>query len=390
MTDTPAPAPPLPNPLRARHEAVGAEFQAYASLEVVSTFGEPQAEYAAIRKASALIDEPQRGILELTGEDRLAFLNNLLTNQTWDKATKTGLAAGAGVYAFFLNGKGRIITDACVIERGDRTWLDMDARLVDSTRQAFDKFLFRERVKMTSRVGDLHTLALHGPGTSKILGEVCDPPPGELEQVGSFATRLFDVDVVLWRDDACGVSGFHMVAESAKVGKIWDGLLARFFENQEPGRRRLRPAGWAAFNATRIEAGRPIFGIDFDDTVLPAETGQLARAASFTKGCYLGQEIVARMHARGQVARQIVGLRVADDALPMAGALLYDDQNNQVGGITSSTVSPVLSNACICLGFAKKAFIPPGSIVKVPAEGAMRQATVVALPFLAAGASDHL
>src|SRR3954469_18694905 len=106
-----APAPPLPNPLYALHEQAGAEFQAYADLQIVSTFGEPQAEYAAIRKAAALVDQPQRGVLELTGRDRLEFLNNLLTNQTWDKSAKQGLAAGRGVYAFFLNLKGRITAD---------------------------------------------------------------------------------------------------------------------------------------------------------------------------------------------------------------------------------------------------------------------------------------
>src|SRR5881398_2564837 len=95
-------APPvsIPNPLHNLHQQAEAEFQAYAQVQIVSTFGEPQAEYAAIRKAAALIDQPQRGILELTGKDRLEFLNNLLTNQTWDKSAKQGLAAGRGVYAF--------------------------------------------------------------------------------------------------------------------------------------------------------------------------------------------------------------------------------------------------------------------------------------------------
>jgi len=88
------------------------------------------------------------------------------------------------------------------------------------------------------------------------------------------------------------------------------------------------------------------------------------------------------MHARGQIARQLVGLRVQDDALPMAGTLLYDDQDNQVGGITSSTISPVMSNASLCLGYVKKGFIAPGSVLTVPAEGSMRKATVVELPFL--------
>src|SRR5882724_7498943 len=95
------------NPLRDLHERAGAEFQAYADVEIVSTFGEPQAEYAAVRKAAGMMDEPQRGILEFTGPDRLSFLNNLLTNQTWDKASKAGMASGSSVYAFFLNGKGR-------------------------------------------------------------------------------------------------------------------------------------------------------------------------------------------------------------------------------------------------------------------------------------------
>ncbi len=372
----------VPNPLRQLHEIAEAEFQAYAAIEIVSTFGEPQAEYAAIRKSAALLDEPQRGILELTGADRLSFINNLLTNQTWDKSKKSGLQAGQGVYSFFLNGKGRIITDAHVIERGDRAWLEMDARFVDIARQSLEKFLFREAVKMTSRVGSLHSLALHGPGTPKLLEEISDAKPRELEQIGSLATRIFDIDVVIWRDDVCSVPGFHLVVEATAAPAIWAGLLARFYTDAEPARRRLRPAGWAAYNAARIEGGRPIFGIDFDDTVLPAETGQLGRAVSFTKGCYLGQEIVARMHARGQVARQLVGLRVMEDALPLAGTLLYDDADNQVGGITSSTVSPVMSNACICLGFVKKAFVPVGSVVNVPAEGAMRKATVVELPFV--------
>jgi aminomethyltransferase len=377
-----APTTPLPNPLHPLHEKANAEFQPWAELEIVSTFGQPQAEYAAIHKSAALLDEPQRGILELTGADRLSFLNNLLTNQTWDKATKSGLTAGQGVYAFFLNGKGRIVADAYVIERGDRTWLDMDARQVGPVLRAFDKFLFREQVKMTSRVGSLHTLALHGRGAAKVLEEAGGAALMELPQVGSAAVRMLDTDVVIWRDDPCAAPGFHLIVESSAVERVWTGLLSRFYENDPPGRRRLRPGGWAAFNAARIEGGRPIFGIDFDETVLPAETGQFERAVSISKGCYLGQEIVARMHARGMVARQIVGLRMNEDALPVAGTLIYDDQENQVGGVTSSTLSPVLSNACICLGFVKRPFIPPGTVVRIPAEGAMRKATVVELPFM--------
>lgn len=381
MSDT-SESTAISNPLRALHALAEAEFQPYAQVEIVSTFGEPQAEYAAIRKSAALLDEPQRGILELSGADRHAFLNNLLTNETWNKETKKGLEAGHGVYAFYLNTKGRIVSDLHVIETGDRMLLDMDARMVEPLRKAFDKFLFREQVTMSNRVGTLHTLSLHGPGSLQILNEACGARVSELPQLGSLKANLLYVDAVIWRDDVCSVPGFHIVVDISAAEQIWTAFLSRFYQNQELGKRRLRPAGWAAYNACRIEGGRPIFGIDFDDSVLPSETGQMDRAVSLTKGCYLGQEIVARMVARGQLARQLVGMRVADGALPIAGALVQDDAGNQVGGITSSTVSPVLSNAAICMGFVKKQFIPPGSVVNVPAEGSMRRAVVTELPFV--------
>jgi glycine cleavage system aminomethyltransferase T len=116
--------------------------------------------------------------------------------------------------------------------------------------------------------------------------------------------------------------------------------------------------------------------------VLPAETGLLERAVSFTKGCYLGQEVVARMHARSQVARKLVGLKIENDALPFAGEVVYDEQQNQVGVITSSTMSPVLSDAAIALALVRKPHFEVGKTLIVAAEGSMRKAIVTALPFV--------
>lgn len=380
--------PDLPNPLHDIHRQAEAEFQPYADLEIVSTFGEPQAEYAAARKGCAMLDLPQRGILELTGQDRLAFLNNLLTNQTWDKQTKTGLAAGRGVYAFYLNLKGRIVCDMNVLEREDRTLLEMDGRMVERVRMEFEKYLFAERVKMIGRVGTLHQIALHGPGAASVLNQALESPLAELKPLDSIAARLFGVDLLIWRDDPAAVAGYHLIVPSESARVVWMNLLAKFSASHEtgkrqlPGKRQLRPIGWAAFNAARIEGGRAIFGIDFDESILPAETGQLDRAVSFTKGCYLGQEIVARMHARGQVAKRLCGIKMESDALPIAGTKIFDDQSNEIGGITSSTLSPVLSNVAICLGYVKKPLYAPGSTLIIPAEGKMRKGTVVELPFM--------
>jgi glycine cleavage system aminomethyltransferase T len=106
------------------------------------------------------------------------------------------------------------------------------------------------------------------------------------------------------------------------------------------------------------------------------------RAVSLTKGCYPGQEIVARMHARKQIAKQLVGIRMNDDALPIAGAQINDEQGNTVGGVTSSTISPILSGAAICLGYVKRPLFSLGTKVTIPAEGQMRQAMVVQTPFI--------
>ncbi len=267
-----------------------------------------------------------------------------------------------------------------VLQRGDRTLLETDARNIPTLRDVLEKHLFSENVKFQSLLEKSHQIALHGPKAAEILARIA-PDWLELAPLGSRAAKIGDTQTVIWRDDPCGVPGYCLIVPAEAAAKLWMEILASF-SAPEPGKRAVRPAGWAVFNTTRIEAGRPMFGIDFDDTVLPAETGLLPRAVSFTKGCYLGQEIVARMHARGQTARQIVGIKMRDDALPLAGAPIMDERQNQVGGVTSSTLSPVLSNASIALAMVKTAFAKPGTTLRLAAEGALRPGSVVDLPFL--------
>ncbi|HWP40598.1 MAG TPA: glycine cleavage T C-terminal barrel domain-containing protein [Tepidisphaeraceae bacterium] len=384
----------LTNPLHDLHRQAEADFQNWDQIQIVQTFGEPEAEYAAIRKSCGLMDLPQRGILELTGKDRLPFLNNLLTNQLWDKAARSGLAPGQGVYAFLLNVRGQIVADMNVLEQGDRTWLEMDARLTSPLASVLEKYIFTEQVRLIDRSGELHEIALHGPAAEQVIGQSIP------HQLGSVCTRLYNVQVTIWRDDVAAVPGYHLVMLRDEARTVWMNLIAQFGSQSQQGRRTLRPVGWAAFNATRIEAGRPIFGIDFDGAAvqtaapgaksdstagaLPAETGLFERAVSLTKGCYLGQEIVARIHARGQqVARRVVGIRMEADQLPIAGSEIFGGaEQNVVGVITSSTVSPVLSNRAICFGQVKRPYFATGTKLLIPAEGALRSGTVGPLKFL--------
>lgn len=378
------------------------ELAKWGETDIVVTYGEPQAEYAAMRKAAGLVDWAQRGVLELTGKDRHNFLNNLLTNQVYSKADKKPLEAGKGVYAFLLNLKGRVVCDANVLEFPDRTFLELDRRLLADVAKLLDMYLFADQVTIANRGPDLQTIAVHGPGAAEVLGVV----DGMDEQLSTRQTTVQGRQAYVWRDDITGLPGYHLLLSRADAAEVWQALIAQHGQSPELGKRKLRPVGWAMFNTLRIEAGRPLFGIDFagqpvqsafpgkaakeadadSPGMLPAETGLFDRAVSVTKGCYLGQEVVARMYARQQVARKIVGLRLESDALPFAGEPVYDDQQNQVGGITSSTNSPLLSGHAICLAIVKKQFMAVGSAVYVPAEGQIRKAAVVQTPFVEAKA----
>src|SRR5258706_7616118 len=252
-----------------------------------------------------------------------------------------------------------------VIELGDRTWLEMEEEKVETVRAAFEKYLFAEQVKLKSLVTEVHQLFITGPRAAESLSLGGWARPTAAEDGGqcppnASTGQVFGEMITVFRDDICGVPGYALMIPTSAAQQFWDHFTQggqREFEDDMRFRGLARPCGWAAFNTTRIEAGRPLFGIDFDESVLPAETGLFERAVSLTKGCYLGQEIVARMHARGQVARKLVGIRMESDALPLAGTKIYDDQQNEIGGITSTTNSPTVSEIFIWPGFAEKPFL---------------------------------
>ncbi|MCC7406605.1 MAG: aminomethyltransferase family protein, partial [Phycisphaeraceae bacterium] len=138
-----------------------------------------------------------------------------------------------------------------------------------------------------------------------------------------------------------------------------------------------RGIGWMAYNTARIEAGSPLFHVDFGPDSLPHETAILSQAVSFTKGCYLGQEIVARMQSLGHPKRLLVGLRLPDDRLPIAGSQVLTADGQVVGAVTSSTLSPLLGQTAIALAVVKWGRHEPGTTLRVAAEGAIVDARVV-------------
>lgn len=363
------------NPLQTIHEQAEAAFVAYGDFQIVESYGEMEAEYAAIRKSAALLDAPHRSVVVLTGKDRLTFLQNKLTNDV------ARLAAGQGCYSFLLNVKGRIQQDLNLLHGEDATLVELDARLAGGFVKQMEHYRFSEDVKFLDASEQSGRLTLLGPRAAELLKKVADGDMAPLAHPLRHIKRIIARETVtIFRNDLAGDEQYELLAPRSALVKLWQVLHEAGDETLDPAAVDLRAIGWSAYNIARIEAGTPVFGIDITDSNLPMETGPAyAHAVSSTKGCYLGQEVVARMHAHNTVARMLVGLKIAGDALPVAATDIFDGAA-QVGMITSSCVSPMLGGVPVALGYVKRAYATPGRVVEVLAEGQRAKAVVSELP----------
>lgn len=370
------------NPLHTLHEQTDATYLPYGpadtAVQVVDTFGFYELEYAAIRRRVGVLDEPQRGVVELRGADRLLVLHNMLTNEM------KSLQPGHSRRAFLLNQKGRIVADLIVLHEADRTLLVLDMFQAVTVAGELDRLIFTEDVQVANLSESLHVIALHGPGSAAALAELAGMDELALQPGEHAAITLAGIGCTVYRRDETRSPGLHVLVPSDAVVTVYQQLLRTL--NYDPkqeqdadvvAQRRGRPIGWLAFNTARIEAGTPLFHIDFGTDSLPHETGVLDDAVSFTKGCYLGQEIVARMQHLGHPKRVVVGLRFTDDRMPVAGTPVRAAQDDTlIGAVTSSTVSPLLGNIAIAFAVMKWGSHEPGTTVRVPAEGGDVTATV--------------
>jgi len=379
------------SPLIPIHEQAGASMARYGPPEVgplvPETFDELELEYAALRRSCALVDQPQRGLLELTGSDRLEFLERMLTQKVGD------LTARQVRRSFWLDRKGRIAADLRVIELPGRTLLEMDVLVAQKTATTLGQFLITEDVSIEDRSEQAHRLSMYGPGAWALLAaassrasEAGVPDPDRACRVQICGHRL-----EAFRDDWAGPVGLELIVDAEHVVDVYTRLLecgGAIETDAVPGRQTIRRAGWHALNIARIEAGQPIFNIDFGPDALPHETGVLHDRVSFTKGCYLGQEIVARMESLGHPRRRLVALRIEADGdaptpQPIGGSLLTpidDPASTPVGVVTSSAISPMLGSEPICLAMVRWAASEPGTRLSVSADG--RRAVAVIQPRL--------
>jgi folate-binding protein YgfZ len=317
----------------------------------MSTTGSFEHEYRTAREAVGLLDRSQRGKLALTGEGAKEFLQGQLTQDI------LALEPGHGAYAAFLTPKGKMLGDVRVLDAGAEILLDTERVALQALFNMIHRYRLGYAVELHKRTLESGLFSLVGPLADELIA-AAGTTLGRGEHDHALVA-LGGIDARAIRTDL----GVDLLFATDNAGAVRAALL-------EAGASAI---GEQAAETLRIERGRPRYGIDLDESVIPQEAGLNERAVSFTKGCYVGQETVARLFYKGRPNRELRGLRAE---APLAPGTELSLDGRVVGTVTSAAVSPRLGPIGLAL---VRREAPPGSTVRA---GTQVQAVVSELPFL--------
>jgi tRNA-modifying protein YgfZ len=306
--------------------------------------------YRALVDGVALVDRSERGKLALTGAEAKAFLHGQVTNDI------EGLEPGSGCYAAFLTHKGKMLGDLRVLDTGDELLLDCERVALQELFTMIRRYKLGRDVELHKRTLERGLLSLIGPGARAAAGAPDLPATEHAHR----AADLAGAPVLLVATDL----GVDVLCDSADTERIAAGLTAAG----------ALPVAESEADVRRVETGRPRYGVDLDDSVIPQEAGLNERAVSFTKGCYVGQETVARLFYRGKPNRHLRGLRLSAPAASGTPLRLGEREVGRLGSVASSPVHGPIALALV------RREAEPGTTLGVGDDGAVT-ATVVDLPF---------
>jgi folate-binding protein YgfZ len=317
--------------------------------------------YRALVEATGVVDLTGRTQLELTGDDRAAFLHNFCTNSV------RSLPVGGGTEAFILNAKGHVLGHVFVFCGPSSIILDTGPGQSERLSGHLDRYIIRENVAIHDRTSQWGVLLIGGPQATALMESLALDVPRE--RFGHTESSLVGRPVYPRRVDLVGPDSWLLACRREDV----DSLLVAL------GNAGAIQADMQAFEMARVEAGTPLYERDITEKNLPQEVNRDAQAISFTKGCYLGQETVARIDALGHVNRVLVGVRFDTAQVPAAETELFatadTSKGTAIGAVTSAAYSPRLQKA-LALAYVRRGFTHPGSKLS----STVGAAEVIALP----------
>jgi folate-binding protein YgfZ len=309
---------------------------------------ELDAQYRQLREECGLLDRSERGKLLVSGPDGAEYLQGQLTNDV------EALEVGDGLYAALLDRKGHMQADMRVLRpAAEEIWIDTEPEAIAAARRHLEMYSIGRDVEVGDVGAERAILSLIGPRSAEIAGTA--PLPDNACEASTLAGIEFLAAGTRW--------GIDLIAEAGEAGRLLEALLAAGAVEVSP----------AAVEILRVESGVPRFGAEMGTATMPAEAGIVEDAVSFTKGCYIGQETVARLHYKGRPNRHLRGLRLSAPAAPGAALLLGEKEVGQIGG---TVVSPALGPVGLAI-LRREA--EPGTELAVGEDGVT--ARVVDLPF---------
>ncbi|HEX6535578.1 MAG TPA: glycine cleavage T C-terminal barrel domain-containing protein [Gemmatimonadaceae bacterium] len=337
-----------------------------AGHSVVMHYGDIAAEYAALRGSAMLVDRGARGRMRVEGARAAEMITGLVTNDV------TALTPGHGLYAAALNPKGKIVADVRVLARPDHLLIDTPPRAWAGWQAMVRKYINPRLAPYRDESETLHDIGLFGQTSRRIVAALAGVPAEALAALPPYAQLAAEVDggaVLVVRSPDLELEGYELIGAPETTRLIWARAAAAG----------AVPTGLLAWEIARIEAGRPEWGLDIDESTIPQEANfDELHAISYTKGCYVGQEVVARVHFRGHVNRHLRGLLCGRTEPPPAKAVLLDDAGKQVGDVRSGALSPRLG--AVALAMVRRE-VRPGTTLAVQWDQGDGRADVRELPF---------
>ena len=323
-------------------------------------------ECRAARQECVLVDHADTSVIEVRGADRISFLHRMLSNDI------KKLSPNQGTYACLLNAQAKVLADINLIAFKDFLWMLTGTALKEKIISLFHQTIIADQVELTDRSAALKLISIHGPKSKNLIAALTKNRVVPEHLFDHRELSIEEVPVTLFRLNMIGEIGFGLLMPMEKTNVI----EAKIIENSEEFG--LVSIHRSSFETLRIEAGIPLYGVDFDDSYLLPEVG-LNHAVSYTKGCFPGQEILARLDSRGQVAKKLTGFELKGEKIPAKGAKIVV-AGKEAGLITSAAFSPTLKKA-IALGYLKTEALTAGHEVVVEITGDQTPARVKILPF---------
>lgn len=371
------------SPINEIHKSLGAKFAELHGWEMPAHYGDPVAEHLTVRRGVGIADISHRGKVWISGKDRAMFLQKILS-QDINKLTPNG-----GAYSTLLDVKGRMLAYMRIYCDEDSFLIDTEPGLSEKIVQILIHYLFREDVRIEDVTERYSLLTVQGPSARDLLSRLTGTEIKDMPECSHFNLHINGISCKVVRTSYIGEEGYDIYILRDEAAAVWGATrdtsrilkqnTGSVFAALNAGAAPI-PFGLDALETLRLEAGTPIYSVDMDEHTIPIEAN-LDRAISYEKGCYIGQETIARIKFRGHVNRTLTGFCINEDIVPEKGdkiCKVIHDIEHDIGVITSSCFSPILKRP-IALGYIRIEYNEPGEVVYID-RGTQRLTAIVTQP----------